>query len=89
MKEDVDELKNYEDGKLITAYVLFVELATKVTHLTLRSLGPVPPPSLNQGEIVKAEVKKKLIVIMFSTVSTCRRFFDHCLIFQLFFFAQN
>lgn len=53
----MDELKNYEDGKLVTAYALFVESATKVTHLSLRNLDPVPPPSLNPGEIVKAEVK--------------------------------
>lgn len=57
LKNPLDELKDYDESNILTAYVLFVEPTTKVTHLSLRNLNPVPPPSLNIGEIVKAQVK--------------------------------
>lgn len=51
-----DDFKQYKEGHLVTAFVLYLEQATKVTHLSLNNLDPVPPPNLNIGDILKAEV---------------------------------
>lgn len=59
----LDTLTNYEEGSLVTGYVLFTEQATKVTYLTLRNLEPVSPPLLKVGDIFRAEVKYHLILI--------------------------
>ncbi|KAJ8954403.1 hypothetical protein NQ318_011077 [Aromia moschata] len=48
--------KDCKEGKVIKAVVLYVEPATKVTHLTLHDLGDVPDLSHNIGDTASAEV---------------------------------
>ncbi|CAH1982414.1 unnamed protein product [Acanthoscelides obtectus] len=49
----------YPEGKVVTGYVLYVEPALKVTHLTMRSMESVREPKHAIGEILTVEVSSK------------------------------
>ncbi|CAG9825023.1 unnamed protein product [Phaedon cochleariae] len=56
LKTPSKNLENYQEGKLITAFVMYVDHPTKVTHLTMRNMDIVPTPSHKNGEIISGEV---------------------------------
>ncbi|XP_074031130.1 ribosomal RNA Processing 5 isoform X2 [Leptinotarsa decemlineata] len=53
------KLDDYKEGKLITAYVLYIDHPTKITYLTLRNLDTVPAPVTKIGAIMSAQVVSK------------------------------
>nr|XP_023017308.1 protein RRP5 homolog [Leptinotarsa decemlineata] len=53
------KLDDYKEGKLITAYVLYIDHPTKITYLTLRNLDTVPAPVTKIGAIMSAQVLSK------------------------------
>ncbi|CAG9771962.1 unnamed protein product [Ceutorhynchus assimilis] len=55
-------LANYQEGRLISAYILYVEPTTDIVHLTLRLplVQQTKPLDVNVGDILTAQVSKKL-----------------------------
>ncbi|XP_066256179.1 rRNA biogenesis protein RRP5-like [Euwallacea similis] len=47
---------DYREGRILKAYILYVEPTTKIAYLTLRSLEKEEKPELNIGDVVRAEV---------------------------------
>ncbi|KAG5876543.1 hypothetical protein JTB14_010314 [Gonioctena quinquepunctata] len=53
------KFEDYQEGKLLTTYVMYVDQPTKVTHLTMRNLDTVTPSETKIGDIVSAKVISK------------------------------
>lgn len=47
---------DYKEAKVLSAYILFVEPTTKITHLSLRVPERAEKPTLKVGDIVTAQV---------------------------------
>ncbi|CAH0557024.1 unnamed protein product [Brassicogethes aeneus] len=59
LKKPLQKLQDYNEGKLLKAFVLYVEPATKITHLTLRTSDAYSTAVYKSGDIVQAEVFSK------------------------------
>ncbi|XP_072376848.1 rRNA biogenesis protein RRP5-like [Diabrotica undecimpunctata] len=52
-------VSKYEEGNLLTAYVLYTDHITKITYLTMFDMEKVPAPKYKQGDILVGEVISK------------------------------
>ncbi|XP_050309276.1 protein RRP5 homolog [Anthonomus grandis grandis] len=56
LKKPLNRPSDYHEGKLLAAYILYVEPITKITHLTLRPPEKEEEVDLPVGKVVQAEV---------------------------------
>lgn len=58
LSKPLKKLSDYKEGKILPAYVLFVEPTTKIVHLSLRfPEQEEKPEQLNLGDIVQGQVR--------------------------------
>lgn len=59
LKNSFDTLQNYNHGLVLPAYILYIEPATNITHLTLRNFHTEYKPKFKVGDLVIGRVLSK------------------------------